>query len=72
MNPDRGPMLIITGAKDRTIPVAIARTAFIREQDNEGTTEYLELPDRGHALVIDDGWQEVAEVALKFVGRFVS
>jgi pimeloyl-ACP methyl ester carboxylesterase len=71
-NPDRGPMLIIAGAKDRTIPVAIARTAFIREQDNEGTTEYLELPDRGHTLVIDDGWQEVAETALKFVWRFVS
>jgi pimeloyl-ACP methyl ester carboxylesterase len=71
-NPDRGPMLIVAGAKDHTIPVAIARTAFIREQDNEGTTEYVEFPDRGHSLVIDDGWQEVAETALKFVGRFVS
>jgi non-heme chloroperoxidase len=71
-NPDRGPMLIIAGAKDRTVPVAIARTAFIREQGNEGMTEYLELPDRGHALAIDDGWQEVAETALKFVSRFVS
>ncbi len=72
MNPDRGPVLIIAGAKDHTVPVAISRTAFKREQDNAGTTEYVELPDRGHALVIDDNWQEVADTALKFVGRFVS
>ena len=71
-NPDRGPMLIIAGAKDQTVPIAISRTAFKWEQDNEGTTEYVELPDRGHAMVIDDNWQEVAETALKFVGRFMS
>jgi pimeloyl-ACP methyl ester carboxylesterase len=71
-NPDRGPMLIIAGGKDHTVPVAISRTAFKWEQNNGGTTEYVELPDRGHAMVIDDNWQEVAEMALKFVRRFVS
>jgi pimeloyl-ACP methyl ester carboxylesterase len=71
-NPDRGPMLIIASGKDQTVPVAISRTSFKHEQDNEGITEYVELLDRGHALVIDDNWQEVAETALKFVGRFVS
>lgn len=71
-NPDRGPMLIIAGAMDQTVPVAISRTAFIRERDNEGTTKYVELPDRGHAIVIDDNWQEVAVTALRFIRRFVS
>ena len=33
-------------------------------------TEIKELPNRGHALVIDSGWQEVAETALDFVKRF--
>ncbi len=37
---------------------------------NEGVTEYLEIPGRGHALTIDSGWQEVAEKALAFVRRF--
>jgi non-heme chloroperoxidase len=71
-NPDRGPMLIIVGGKDHMVPIAISRTEIKHEQENKGTTEYVELLDRGHALVIDDGWQEVGETALKFVGRSVS
>ena len=71
-NPDRGPMLIIAGGKEHTVPVSVSKAAFKREQDNPGTTEFVELEDRGHGMVIDDNWQEVAETALKFVGRFVS
>jgi non-heme chloroperoxidase len=71
-NPDRGPMLIIAGGKEHTVPVSVSKASFKREQDNPGTTEFVELADRGHGMVIDDNWQEVAETALKFVGRFVS
>jgi pimeloyl-ACP methyl ester carboxylesterase len=71
-NPDRGPMLIVAGGKDHTVPVAISKSSFKHEEDNQGITEYVELADRGHAMTIDDGWQEVAETALKFVGRFVA
>ena len=70
-NPSRGPMLIIAGGKDHTVPVAISTSSFKHEEDNEGITEMMELDDRGHSMIIDDGWQEVAETALKFVGRFV-
>jgi non-heme chloroperoxidase len=69
-NPDRGPMLIIAGGKDHTVPVAISKSSFKHEQDNPGVTEMIELDDRGHAMVIDDDWQELAETALKFIGRF--
>jgi pimeloyl-ACP methyl ester carboxylesterase len=71
-NPDRGPMLIVGAGKDHTVPVAIARSSFKREDDNPGTTEYVQLADRGHSLTIDDAWQEVADTALSFVRRFVS
>jgi non-heme chloroperoxidase len=71
-NPDRGPMLIIAGGKDHTVPVSISKSSFKHEEDNNGVTEMVELDDRGHAMTIDDNWQEVAETALKFVGRFVS
>ncbi len=71
-NPDRGPMLIIAGGMEHTVPVSVSKAAFKREEDNPGTTEFVELADRGHGMVIDDNWQEVAETALKFVGRFVS
>jgi non-heme chloroperoxidase len=69
-NPARGPMLIISGEKDHTVPWALANAAYKRQQRNPGVTEIEELPNRGHALVIDSGWQEVAETALGFVKRF--
>src|SRR5215217_5007060 len=34
-------------------------------------TEIVKVPNRGHALTIDHGWQEVAQIALDFVKRFV-
>jgi pimeloyl-ACP methyl ester carboxylesterase len=70
-NPDRGPLLIISGEKDHTVPWAIANASFKREQRNEGVTEIVEIPDHGHALTIDSGWQSVAETALEFLRRFV-
>jgi non-heme chloroperoxidase len=69
-NPDRGPLLIIVGEKDHTVPPAIAKAAYKRQKGNEGVTEFVELPGRGHALVIDNGWHDVADTALAFVRKF--
>ena len=70
-NPDRGPLLIISGEKDHTVPWSIAHASYKQQQDNPGVTEILEMPNRGHALTIDSGWREVAETALRFIKRFV-
>ena len=70
-NPERGPLLIISGEKDNTVPWAIANASFKRQKRNPGVTEIVEMPNRGHALVIDSGWREVADKALSFVQRFV-
>jgi non-heme chloroperoxidase len=70
--PDRGPMLIISGEKDNTVPWAIANASFHQQQKNPGVTEITEMKNRGHALVIDSGWREVADTALAFIRRFVS
>jgi non-heme chloroperoxidase len=69
-NPERGPLLIINGEKDNTVPWAIANASYKKQKRNEGVTEIVELPDRGHALTIDSGWREVADTALAFVKRF--
>jgi non-heme chloroperoxidase len=69
-NPDRGPMLIIAGEQDHTVPPAIAKASFEKEQKNQAVTEYLEMEGRGHALTIDSGWRDVADTALAFVHRF--
>jgi pimeloyl-ACP methyl ester carboxylesterase len=70
-NPDRGPLLIIDGEKDHTVPWAIANAAYKRQRRNPGVTEIVKIPNRGHSLTIDHGWREVAQTALDFVKRFV-
>lgn len=69
-NPDRGPLLIIDGEKDHTVPWAIANAAYKRQKHNPAVTEIVQIPDRGHALTIDHGWREVAQTSLDFVERF--
>ncbi len=69
-NPERGPLLIISGELDHTVPWAIANASYKREKRNDGVTEIAEMKGRGHSLVIDNGWREVAETALDFVKRF--
>ena len=70
-NPARGPLLILEGEKDHTVPWAIANAAYKRQRQNEGVTEIKKMPNRGHSLTIDSGWREVAETSLAFVKRFV-
>ena len=69
--PDRGPLLIIDGEKDHTVPWAIANAAYKRQRRNPGVTEIVKVPNRGHALTIDHGWREVAQTALDFIKQFV-
>jgi pimeloyl-ACP methyl ester carboxylesterase len=70
-NPDRGPLLIISGEKDNTVPWAIANASYKQQKRNANVTEIIQMPNRGHALVIDNGWREVADTALAFIRRFV-
>jgi non-heme chloroperoxidase len=68
-NPERGPLLIISGEKDHTVPFALSNAAFKKQERNPGVTEFAEIAGRGHALTIDSGWREVADKALEFVKR---
>jgi non-heme chloroperoxidase len=67
---DRGPLLIVSGEKDNTVPRAISHAAFTRQQNNPGVTEFSEIADRGHSLTIDHGRSEVAQTALSFIKPF--
>jgi non-heme chloroperoxidase len=66
-NPDRGPLLILEGEKDHTVPWAIANASYKKQARNDALTEIEEIPGRGHSLTIDNGWREVADLALAFV-----
>ena len=56
-NPNHGPLLLIT--------------TYHIQRRNKNVTEIVEMPDRGHAIIMDSRWREVAEAALAFVKRFV-
>src|SRR6185437_5969890 len=66
----RGPMLLISGEKDHTVPHSITHASYKLQSRNEGVTEFAEIENRGHSLTIDSGWREVADTALEFVKRF--
>jgi pimeloyl-ACP methyl ester carboxylesterase len=70
-NPDRGPMLIVSGEKDKTVPPAITNAIFKRQKKNSGVTETVTMRNRGHGLVVDSGWREVCDVSLDFIKRWV-
>jgi non-heme chloroperoxidase len=69
-NPERGPLLLISGEHDNTVPWAITHASYKQQEKNPGVTEIKEIPDRGHSLTIDHGWREVAEVALAFIAQY--
>jgi non-heme chloroperoxidase len=54
------------------VPWAIATAAYEKQKRNQGVTEIVKMPGRGHSLTIDAGWREVAERALEFIGRFTT
>jgi pimeloyl-ACP methyl ester carboxylesterase len=71
-NAKRGPLLILDGEQDNTVPWAIANASYKQQKRNEAAvTEIQKIPGRGHALTIDSGWRDVAEIGLAFVRRFV-
>ena len=71
-NPERGPLLLIAGEKDHTVPMTVVKAAYKLQQHNPAVTEFREIPGRGHSLTIDHGWRDVAEVALAFIAQQLS
>lgn len=69
-NPARGPLLLISGDKDNTAPWAIVSASYDRQRRNPGVTEILAMPGRGHSLVIDHGWKDVADETLHFAVEY--
>jgi non-heme chloroperoxidase len=69
-NAGRGPLLIVSGDQDHTVPPAICNAALRLQRDNPGLTETLPMRNRGHSLTLDGGWREVCDAVLGFVRRF--
>jgi pimeloyl-ACP methyl ester carboxylesterase len=68
-NNERGPLLLIAGGQDHTVPEAVTKATARQYRRSEATTELLDFADRGHSLTIDDGWPEIAEACLDWLRR---
>lgn len=66
-NDDRGPLLLIMGGKDHTVPEAITKSTLKQYKHSSAVTDLKEFPDRGHSLTIDHGWDEVADAVLAWL-----
>ena len=67
-NAARGPLLLMAGGRDRTVPVSVTRATLKQYRHSPAVTDLVEFPDRGHSLTIDSGWREVADSALTWLG----
>jgi len=68
-NDDRGPLLLIMGGQDHTVPEAITKSTLKQYRGSYAVTDLLEFEDRGHSLTIDAGWQEIAETCLEWLEK---
>jgi len=64
---DRGPLLIVAGGRDHTVPEVVARAAYKLYSGSGAVTDYHVFPDRGHSLVIAHGWREIADLTLSWL-----
>jgi len=66
-NATRGPLLLVSGEKDNTVPPVLVKSALKAYRHSPAVTEFKEFPGRGHSLTIDSGWRELAEYSLAWL-----
>jgi pimeloyl-ACP methyl ester carboxylesterase len=66
-NDERGPLLLVSGTKDHTVPDKVTRSTLKQYRDSSAVTELQQFEGRGHSLTIDSGWKDVANAVLEWL-----
>ena len=66
-NASRGPLLLISGEADNTVPPVLVQSTLRAYSRSQAVTELKSFAGRGHSLVIDSGWREIAEFCLSWL-----
>ncbi|HEY0450856.1 alpha/beta hydrolase [Actinophytocola sp.] len=66
-NSTRGPLLLISGTADHTVPDVVTRSTLKQYRDSTAVTELRQFEGRGHSLTVDSGWREVGEAVLEWL-----
>jgi pimeloyl-ACP methyl ester carboxylesterase len=64
---NRGPLLLIMGGQDHTVPEAITKSTLKQYRHSRAVSDLVEFPGRGHSLTIDHGWRDVAQACLDWL-----
>jgi pimeloyl-ACP methyl ester carboxylesterase len=64
---DRGPLLLISGTADHTVPDVVTRSTLKQYRDSTAVTELKQFEGRGHSLTIDSRWKDVADTVLDWL-----
>jgi pimeloyl-ACP methyl ester carboxylesterase len=62
-NTKRGPLLITGGKKDNQAPPILGK-ASAKKYNSSVISDFKLFEGRGHSIVIDNGWKEIADYAL--------
>ncbi|GAA2031705.1 alpha/beta fold hydrolase [Catenulispora yoronensis] len=68
-NSGRGPLLLVAGGRDHTVPEAITKATLKQYRHSDAVTDYEVFPDRGHSLTIDGGWRSIAAFCLTWLAE---
>lgn len=66
-NDTRGPLLLISGTADHTVPDVVTRSTLKQYRDSTAVTELKQFEGRGHSLIIDSGWKDIADAVLSWL-----
>jgi pimeloyl-ACP methyl ester carboxylesterase len=66
-NETRGPLLLISGVADHTVPDVTTRSTLKQYRHSAAVTELQQFQGRGHSLTIDSGWRDVAEASRRWL-----
>jgi pimeloyl-ACP methyl ester carboxylesterase len=64
---ERGPLLLTSGTADHTVPLKVTKEVFGKYSKSTADTEFHVFEGKGHSLTIDNGWKDVADVALNWL-----
>jgi pimeloyl-ACP methyl ester carboxylesterase len=64
---ERGPLLLTSGTEDHVVPLKVTKEVFGKYSKGAADTEFHVFEGKGHSLTIDNGWKEVADVALNWL-----
>lgn len=68
-NDTRGPLLLIMGGRDHTVPESVTRATLKQYRHSDAVTDLQDFPDRAHSLTVDGGWRDVADFSLSWLKK---